>query len=425
MESSRFTVFKDLIKDLADTCDKASKAVEHKADTLKKLTDPSNPSAPRSIRQKLFTLTTLTEFRDIPTFKELQTRAAEHCAQYRANLAATIKELACHEVQWLKHYRLQQILPKMKSILEGLIFRTEQNINRPQFSAIVTNTTLPFFLFYWLLKDNVIHNKALEEPSQYLTFFELPFDEIIEIAAHSLIDNSPQFIENVISQILRHDAEWDVDDTQAINYLNVILLDLHRVIASATFEYVSYQRNISQAETAEAKTKAFVNKLRIKKVTILTNEAIEKATNSSNNENTNLKDLKLRAANLEKQIAQQGAFLNSLNSSFLKQQQINQAKNSSGSQSAQKPQFKSTNHPKFQPSAPFNPTNHPKFQPAQHATMSMNSNVTRNEPTQTTTADTGSNHTRNDFVTNVATTTKTSSNKKTKNRRNRSNNNKK
>jgi hypothetical protein len=88
------------------------------------LQDPTNENhVPRSIRNKNFTLTTIAEFQDHPKFKELQMKAADICAQYKANLTETVKELATNEIMWLKILRVQQILKPFQKIIVSLVMQ--------------------------------------------------------------------------------------------------------------------------------------------------------------------------------------------------------------------------------------------------------------------------------------------------------------
>ena len=389
MSSPRLKVFKDLIQDLATTAITTTRNICQKSISLNKLNDPDSESAPRSVRLN-FQLTTIQEFRDLPQYNELRIRANEQVELYKKNITAIIRELANHEVTWLKHLRLQHLLPKIKNIIAAITFRTEKTIPRPTLPLLVNKNNLNFFLFYWLLQANIDISNEMKQDSIYLTFFDLPFNDIINIAADLLITNTTQNKQNIIAQLNTTATEWDPSCSHTTRYLDDILNDLNTILIAAVFDNVAHNRKIYDDKLIEAETQAFINKIRTKDATSLTNDTLNKAFAKIHQTNTTQNEIQLQHSELKKQVTKQQEQINLMQKS---------QKNSHGGNSAQTPKFKpkhtkyhrtyqqqrhqtqptTITHPKFRPKSPDLQTlpkttqtiansnhpiiTHPKFQP--------------------------------------------------------------
>ena len=357
MSQPRLTVFQALIKELGKIAIAATDALEAKTLAARKLHDPENSATPRSIRQNNFTLTTIQEFRDHKQFKQLQMKVAEHCEQHKQALAAAVKELAMHEITWLKILRVQKIIKPLKAIISSIVFRLEQLIDRPTLPALVKINTLNFFFFYWTLQMNIKQSSDNKNVNSYIEFFGLPFNDIAATAATILIDNSPQATADIIEKLNSPELEWDLTNQQMGRYVTTIVNDLDMILQKAVVSHVEYHKAIKKEKIVEAQTLAFVNKQRVTTATTLTNDTLAAVSNKISTATINEKDMRLRQQELETSMAKTQEILNSL----LKEQQ----KNLRGGSSAQTP-------PQFKPKAteataarsqPIPIIKHPKFQP--------------------------------------------------------------
>jgi len=330
MSKPRHNVLKDLIKELANAALAATEALKLKMHAAQKLLDPSNDLAPRSIRNKNFTLTTIEEFKGHQEYKKLVMKAAGICAQWKENLTATVKELAMKEIAWLKILRVQRILKQLKPIIASLVFRLEKSIPRPTLPALVKANTLQFFLFYWLVQMNIKQIATKQTNKCYLASFDLPFNDIVAIAANFLIENSPQAIADVIENLNKATMEWDTTNQHTGYYVTLLAGELNEIITTAVFDHVTYHQSLKAAKEIEAETQAYVNKLRVKSTTELTNATLDKVTNQATNQSINEKDLRKRQDEVETTVAKATNLLHSIANS-------QQQKNSSGSSSAQRP----------------------------------------------------------------------------------------
>ena len=360
MSQQRLSVFTDFIKDLASAAIVATEVLESKMSAMNKMNDPANENqVPRSIRNKNFTLTTITEFRDHPKFMELKMKAAEICEQYKANLTATVKELATSELTWLKILRIQKILPPIQKIIASLIFRLEQTTERPSFPDLVQPNTIYFFLFYWLIQHNIKTTKGNPNTTSYTDFFGLPANDIIATAATMLITNSPQAVANVIERLHSPDMDWDQSSEQTGYYVITIISDLAEIINAAVIENIKYQQSIKAAKLAEAQTLAFVNKLRTKTATELTNETLNKVAVQNQTDTINEQDLKRRQQELEETLKKTNELLRVV-AKRTEQQDKQQQKNLPGSSSAQRPSQLKPNAVK---QLTTRPSGHPSWTP--------------------------------------------------------------
>ena len=338
MSQPRLSVFQDFIKDLANAAIVATEVLENKLSATNKMHDPNNENqVPRSIRNKNFTLTTINEFTDHPRFIELKMQAAEICEQYKVNLTATVKELATSEIMWLKILRIQKILPPIQKIIASLIFRFEQTTARPSFPDLVQPNTIQFFLFYWLMQHNNIKTtEGNPNTTSYTNFFGLPSNDIIATAATMLITNSPQAVANVIERLNSQEMDWDQSSEPTGYYVLTIISELEAIINAAVIENIKYQQAIKTAKLAEAQTLAFINKLRTKTATELTNETLNKVAAQSQTDTLNEQDLKRRQQELENTLKKTNELLRVV-AKRTEQQDKQQQKNLPGSSSAQRP----------------------------------------------------------------------------------------
>jgi len=363
MSQPRLTVFQALIKELGKIALAATDALETKTSAARKLHDPEINATPRSIRQNNFSLTTIKEFRDRIIYKDLQRKVAEHCEQHKQALAAIVKELAMHEITWLKILRFQQIITSMKLIISSIVFRIEQTIERPEFPAMVKINNLHFFLFYWMLQMNVKQSNDNQNVKSHIDFFGLPFNDIAATAATILIENSPQAVADVIEKLNSPELNWDLTNQQMGRYLTSIINDLDLIMQKAVVDHVNFHQAIKKEKIVEAQTLAFVNKQRVTTATVLTQNTLAAVSNKIATASINEQDMRLRQQELETNMAKTQATLNSL----LKEQQ----KNSQGGSSAPTPnQFKPTatnaTAARTQPHIVQHPSfliNHPRFHP--------------------------------------------------------------
>jgi len=332
MRQPRLSILQDLIKDLAASSLAATDVLENKTLATARLHDPLIETTPRSVRQKDFILTTIKEFQGHQIYKGLVMKIAELGAQYRKSLTDTIKELATHEVTWLKLLRIQQIITVLQPILASLIFRVEATIQRPTLPELTSPSTLNFFVFYWLMQLNVKLVSQRQTTKCFLTFFGLPFNDIVATAANMLVENSPQAIANIINKLNNKEMDWDASNQHTGYYINTILRDLHAIVSAAVLDHVTYQQAQKNAKVIEAKTLAFVNKVRVKNTTALTQTTLDRVDTEVKKATVNEKDLLRRQKELETTIAKQQEEFNA----HVKSQQ----KNSQGSSSAQWPQHK-------------------------------------------------------------------------------------
>ena len=330
MSQPRLSILQDLIRDLAASSLAATDALENKTSAAARLHDPLIETTPRSVRQKDFILTTIKEFQGHQIYKGLVMKIAELGAQYRKSLTDTIKELATHEVTWLKLLRIQQIITVLQPILASLIFRVEATIQRPTLPELTSPSTLNFFVFYWLMQLNVKLVSQRQTTKCFLTFFGLPFNDIVATAANILVENSPQAIANIINKLNNKEMDWDASNQHTGYYINNILRDLHAIVSAAVLDHVTYQQAPKNAKVIEAKTLAFVNKVRVKNTTALTQTTLDRVDTEVKKATVNEKDLLRRQKELETTIAKQQEEFNA----YVKSQQ----KNSQGSSSAQWPQ---------------------------------------------------------------------------------------
>jgi hypothetical protein len=330
MSQPRLSILQDLIRDLAASSLAATDALENKTSAAARLHDPLIETTPRSVRQKDFILTTIKEFQGHQIYKGLVMKIAELGAQYRKSLTDTIKELATHEVTWLKLLRIQQIITALQPILASLIFRVEAAIQRPTLPELASPSTLNFFVFYWLMQLNVKLVSQRQTLKCFLTFFGLPFNDIVATAANILVENSPQAIANIINKLNNKEMDWDASNQHTGYYINTILRDLHAIVSAAVLDHVTYQQAQKNAKVIEAKTLAFVNKVRVKNTTALTQTTLDRVDTEVKKATVNEKDLLRRQKELETTIAKQQEEFNA----YVKSQQ----KNSQGSSSAQWPQ---------------------------------------------------------------------------------------
>jgi hypothetical protein len=328
MSSSRLTIYKELIKDLASSSTAATNALQQKTLAAEKLHDPLINPTPRSIRNNQFTLTTIAEFRDHEYFKTLQMKAAGYCEQYKANLTATIRELTTNEITWLKILRVQRIVQKLKPIIASLVFKLDHITIRPSLPELVTQDTIHFFMFYWLIQLNSKTNQRC-----YSTFFGLPINDIAATAAPILIENNPLAIGKIVENLNQESMNWDTKNQATGYFVTTILRDLDAIINAAVFDYVTYDQAQKNAKTVDAQVQAYVNKLRVKNTTVLTNETLARVEKQVKTDNINEQDMRRRQQELETIVAKQNERINH----FVKEQQKNSQKNSHGSYSAQRP----------------------------------------------------------------------------------------
>jgi acyl transferase domain-containing protein len=166
----------------------------------------------------------------------------------------------------------------------------------------------------------------------FLTFFGLPFNDIVATAANMLVENSPQAIANIINKLNNKEMDWDASNQHTGYYINNILRDLHAIVSAAVLDHVTYQQAQKNAKVIEAKTLAYVNKVRVKNTTALTQTTLDRVDTEVKKATVNEKDLLRRQKELETTIAKQQEEFNA----HVKSQQ----KNSQGSSSAQWPQHK-------------------------------------------------------------------------------------
>ena len=360
MSQPRLSVFKDFITDLATAAIVATEALENKLSATKKLHDPNNENqVPRSIRNKNFTLTTINEFKDHPKFLELQMKATEICEQYKANLTATVKELATSEITWLKILRIQKILPPIQKIIASLLFRIEQTVARPSFPDLVQPNTIHFFLFYWLLQYNTKTTEENPNAISYTSFFGLPSNDISATAATMLITNSPQAVANVIESLNSPEMDWDQSSEHTSYYVLSIISDLEAIINAAVIENIQFQQSIKHEKLAEAQTLAFVNKLRTKTATELTNATLNKVVAQSQTDTLAEQDLKKRQQELEDTLKKTNELLRVV-AKRTELQNNQPQKNLPGSSSAQRPSQLKPNATKQQATRPGG---HPSWTP--------------------------------------------------------------
>ena len=333
MRQPRLSILQDLIKDLAASSLAATDVLENKTLATARLHDPLIETTPRSVRQKDFILTTIKEFQGHQIYKGLVMKIAGLGAQYRKSLTDTIKELATHEVTWLKLLRIQQIATALKPILASLIFRVETAIQRPNLPELVAPSTLHFFMFYWLMQLNVKLVNQKQTTKCFLTFFGLPFNDIVVTAANMLVENSPQAIADIVEKLNSKALDWDARNQHTGYYVNTILRDLHAIVSAAAIDHVAYQQAQKNAKLIEAKTIAFVNKMRVKNTTVLTQESLDRVATAEKTATANEKDYLQRQKELEATVAKQIEEFNA----YVKSQQ---QKNLQGSSSAQWPQHK-------------------------------------------------------------------------------------
>lgn len=365
MSSPQLTIYKELIKDLASSSIAATDALQQKTSAAEKLHDPMINPTPRSIRNNTFTLTTIAEFRDHATFKALQMKAAGIVEQYRENLAATIRELATNEILWLKLLRIQKIVQKLKPIIASLVFKLDHITKRPSLPELATQDTIHFFMFYWLIQMNTKAKRRC-----YSTFFGVPTNDIAATAAAILIENNPLAV-GLIVENLNHDSmNWDTNNQATGYYVNTILRDLDTIFNAAVFDYVTYHQTQKNAKKIDAEVQAFVNKLRVKNTTVLTNETLAKVAKKVKTDNINEQDLRRRQLALEAIIAKQNERINHL---------VKEQKNSHGSNSAQRPsQLESKppiiGHPKWQPATKAMHQSAPPYIPTPQAPVTTETN---------------------------------------------------
>ena len=381
MSKPRLSVFQDFIKELATASIVATDVLENKMSATKKLQDPTNENhVPRSIRNKNFTLTTIAEFQDHPKFNELQMKATNICAQYKANLAETVRELATNEIMWLKILRVQKILQPLQKIIASLVYRVEHTMARPTFPPIVQNNTIYFFVFYWMIQLNSHLAEESQATKSYVEFLDLPAIDILATAATILIKNSPQTVATVIENLNTPELNWDLSDVHQGYYVNTLLADLQEIFQAAIIDNISYQQTKKASKITEAQTLAFINKLRTKTATELTNETLNRVVNQSHTETITEKDLKRRQQELEDSLKQTKELLQTV-AKRSEYQDIKQ-KNLPGSSSAQRPSQLKPNE-KYPQAKRAN--GHPSWTPPAPKTI-MQPEAKKKPPTQTITA---------------------------------------
>jgi hypothetical protein len=364
MSQPQLISLQDLIKDLADAATKASKSVKSKKAAIKKLEDPTNTTGPRSVRNN-FTLTTIAEFTGHPEYKELVIEAEAHVSQYKENITGIITKLANKELQWLKHHKVQLITPIIAKINKSLLFRAKRILGeRPAaFNKwIITETTLPFLVLYWLMTEEHHHSQIVERPNNFETFFEMPYKEIATIAAYTMIDGPPTLAAKVLHQIANtENCDWDILDLPTSYFMNLILPDLNEIITAALFANISIKEQQEQQAQIEAETLAFVRKLRTETATNITQEALNNAAKRINNDSVERRALNIRTAELEKNLTQTRELLHTV----IKQD--HRQKNYTGRvlhpQATRRPEQKKGTHTRHPPAI-----GHPRFQPAQKQT---------------------------------------------------------
>jgi len=382
MSKPRLFVFQEFIKDLATAAIIATEVLTNKTLATKKLQDPTDENhIPRSIRNKNFTLTTIEPFKGHPRYKELVMKAAEICAQYKANLTETVRELATCELTWLKILRVQQILQPIQKIIASLVFQTEHAIARPSFPTLVQANTIHFFVFYWLIQLNIKLVAANQSTVNYVEYLGLPSQDILATAATILITNIPQAVANVIERINKPEMDWDQSNVQTGYYVNTILIDLQEIFTVAVIDNSIYQQSLKTAKIAEAQTQAFVNKLRTKTATELTNETLNRVEQQSHMEKATEKDLQKRQQELEASLKQTKELLQQVEKRTQKEE--SQQKNSPGSSSAQRPRQLKQNEKKP-------PTSKRLYHgiwtpPVEKETVTHNPEPTSNLPTEAST----------------------------------------
>jgi hypothetical protein len=364
MSQPQLISLQDLIKDLADAATKASKSVKSKKAAIKKLEDPTNTTGPRSVRNN-FTLTTIAEFTGHPEYKELVIEAEAHVSQYKENITGIITKLANKELQWLKHHKVQLITPIIAKINKSLLFRAKRILGeRPAaFNKwIITETTLPFLVLYWLMTEEHHHSQIVERPNNFETFFEMPYKEIATIAAYTMIDGPPTLAAKVLHQIANtENCDWDILDLPTSYFMNLILPDLNEIITAALFANISIKEQQEQQAQIEAETLAFVRKLRTETATNITQEALNNAAKRINNDSVERRALNIRTTELEKNLTQTRELLHTV----IKQD--HRQKNYTGRvlhpQATRRPEQKKGTHTRHPPAI-----GHPRFQPAQKQT---------------------------------------------------------
>jgi hypothetical protein len=387
MSKPRLLVFKEFIKDLATAAIVATDVIESKTSATKKMQDPTNENhIPRSIRNKNFTLTTIPQFQDHPRYKELKMKAADICAQYKANLTETVRELATCEITWLKILRVQQILQPIQQIIATLVFQTERTVARPSFPALVQANTIYFFIFYWLIQLNKKLVAANQSNTSYVDFLGLPSIDILATAATILITNSPQAVANVIECLNKQETDnteldWDQSNAHAGYYVNTIVTDLQDIFNATVIDNSLYQQSLKTAKIAEAQTIAFANKLRTKTATELTNTTLNKVTVQNQMDSATEKDLQRRQQELEASLKTTRERLQVV--AKRSEQQEKEQKNSPGSSSAQRPS-------QLKPNDKKPPTSKRLYHsiwapPVEKETVTHNPEPTSNAPTEAST----------------------------------------
>jgi len=375
-----------LIKALANTAIKASKSIRSKKEAIKKLEDPSNHAAPRSVRNK-FKLTTIEAFSGHPEYKELVIKAETQVEQYKTNLTAIIKELADKELQWLKNHKIQLIAPVIAKINKCLLYRAKRSLGeRPAaFNQwIVTEKTLPFLVLYWLMKEEQHHSQLVQRQNNFEIFFEMSFKEIIATAAHTMIEGPPTLAAKVLHHIEHTETcEWDILDIPSSNFMHLILPDLNEILTATLFHNVMLNEQRENAEIIDAETLAFARKLCTEDATTITQEALTRASERISNDSAEKQALNIRTSNLEKTLTNTRELLHTvinhqdhrlqhsnnnvsrLQTTHTANKHDNRLKNSTGHvrhpQATRRPETKQGQHNTYQRHQPT--TGHPRFQP--------------------------------------------------------------
>jgi hypothetical protein len=146
---------------------------------------------------------------------------------------------------------------------------------------------------------NIKSTEGNTHTTSYTNFFGLPSSDIIATAATMLITNSPQAVANVIERLNSQEMDWDQSSEPTGYYVLTIISELEAIINAAVIENIKYQQAIKTAKLAEAQTLAFINKLRTKTATELTNETLNKVAAQSQTDTLNEQDLKRRQQELE------------------------------------------------------------------------------------------------------------------------------
>jgi uncharacterized membrane protein len=148
-----------------------------------------------------------------------------------------------------------------------------------------------------------------------------------------LVENSTQAIADIVEKLNSKALDWDARNQHTGYYVNTILRDLHAIVSAAAIDHVAYQQAQKNAKLIEAKTIAFVNKMRVKNTTVLTQESLDRVATAEKTATANEKDYLQRQKELEATVAKQIEEFNA----YVKSQQ---QKNLQGSSSAQWPQHK-------------------------------------------------------------------------------------